>query len=53
MDESVTASDGIIELHEDETKTIPLNFNEVKPAYAQFLYFACIFIYYYSINDSC
>ena len=46
--------DKIIESCDEETKTVPANFNEKSILQnKQFLYFTCIFINYYSIIDSC
>ena len=58
MDVSVITCDDIIDAEaksfKQETKTVLTNVNEKKyPAIAQFLYFTCIFINYYTIIDSC
>ena len=50
MEDSTITCNEIIESYDEETKTIPTNFNEKKP---KFLYFTCIFINYYSVIDSC
>ena len=55
MDDSAITCDEIIESYNEETKTIPTNFNEKKYnlEYTKFLYFTCLFINYYCIIDSC
>ena len=63
MDDSAIICDEVIDADvklnlkddDDETKTIPLNFNEKKATCIKqkFLYFTCIYVNYYSIIDSC
>ena len=50
MNDSVIMCDEVIESYDEETKTIPSNFNEKK---AKFLYFTWIFSNYYIIIDIC
>ena len=58
MDDSAIMCDGVIELCDEDAEAKPYdetNFNQQKATCknAKFLYFACIFISYYSIIDSC
>ena len=52
MDDSVITCDEIIESYDEETKTIPINFNE-KKAICRIQNFTGIFISYYIIIDNC
>ena len=55
MDNLTIICGEVIELYDEEIKTIPTNFNENKSklSNAKFLYFTCIFINYYHIIDTC
>ena len=55
MDDSKIICDEVIKSYDEGIKTIPVNFNEKKVYYKMqsFSYFTCIFVNYYSINDSC
>ena len=52
MDNSAIMYDEVIESYYEETKTVPINFNE-KDITCKTQNFTCIFINYYSIIDSC
>ena len=51
VDDSVIMCDEVIESYDEETKTIPTNFNGKKTTCKTC--FTCIFINYHSIIDSC
>ena len=55
MDNSAIICDEIIESYDDETKSIPTNFNEEKTACKMQNWYISLahFINYYDINDSC
>ena len=54
MDNSAFVFDEVIDAYNEETKTLPTNFNEKKTTCknAKFLYFTWIFNKYYSIINS-